>query len=36
MMDGNLIENVDRCLDKIAAFQLADVPGRNETWYRRS
>jgi hydroxypyruvate isomerase len=30
MMDGSLIDNADRCLDKIASFQLADVPGRLE------
>jgi hydroxypyruvate isomerase len=25
IMDGNLIENIDRCLDKIAVFQLAEI-----------
>lgn len=30
IMDGNIIENIDRCWDRIAVFQLADVPGRCE------
>lgn len=30
VQDGNLIENMDRCWDRIGVFQLADHPGRNE------
>lgn len=30
VQDGNLVENMDRCWDKIGVFQLADYPGRNE------
>jgi hydroxypyruvate isomerase len=28
--EGNLIQNIDRCWDEIAYFQIGDNPGRNE------
>jgi hydroxypyruvate isomerase len=28
--EGNLIENIERCWDEIAYFQIGDNPGRNE------
>jgi hydroxypyruvate isomerase len=28
--EGNLIDNIDRCWDQIAYFQIGDNPGRNE------